>query len=158
MTNPNRPASRIPWAPPLYLAAIVGGVVLGIVYPLPWPRGPVAEMIFAIGLILIAGGVFLAGTTVHALRKAGTAVLPTRPSTHLVTKGPYSVSRNPIYLAGAVIVIAVGLVAGNAWLIVLAVPAGLVLTRISIVPEERHLAAQFGKRYRDYAARVRRWI
>jgi len=30
--------------------------------------------------------------------------------------------------------------------------------KLAVEPEEKHLEARFGKRYRDYARRVRRWI
>ena len=30
--------------------------------------------------------------------------------------------------------------------------------KLAIQPEERHLDARFGKKYREYAKRVRRWI
>jgi protein-S-isoprenylcysteine O-methyltransferase Ste14 len=36
--------------------------------------------------------------------------------------------------------------------------AALATQRLAIEGEERHLAHRFGKRYRDYQKRVRRWF
>jgi protein-S-isoprenylcysteine O-methyltransferase Ste14 len=35
---------------------------------------------------------------------------------------------------------------------------GVLVTVLQIVPEERHLEAQFGDAYLDYKVRTRRWI
>jgi protein-S-isoprenylcysteine O-methyltransferase Ste14 len=150
--------SRIPWPPLLYLGAIAAGVALTIARPLPWIGEPLRDLLFAIGWLLAAAAVFLFAMALRALMRARTTVMPTRPAEHLVTSGPFAVSRNPIYLADTMLVIAIGLIAGSIWFPILAVVAALVTTRLAILPEERSLALRFGKKYRDYAARVRRWI
>ena len=84
--------------------------------------------------------------------------MPNRAAEHLVTGGPFSFTRNPIYLANALLMIAVGLIAGIAWLVLFAIVAAYATQKLAIEREERHLQARFGKRYIDYAKRVRRWI
>jgi protein-S-isoprenylcysteine O-methyltransferase Ste14 len=54
--------------------------------------------------------------------------------------------------------IGVGLITGIAWFLPLAIVAAFLTQKLAIEREERHLEARFGKRYRDYAKRVRRWI
>ena len=45
----------MPWPPLIYLAAIVVSVVLGLLYPLPWIGGLLADLLFAVGwLALVA--------------------------------------------------------------------------------------------------------
>lgn len=92
--------------------------------------------------------------------RAGTTVNPLRPdaSTALVQSGLHRISRNPMYLGHAVILLGVAVVLGNAAALG-AVPLYMAyVTRFQILPEERALQARFGAGYLDYARRVRRWL
>ncbi|MBX3569486.1 MAG: isoprenylcysteine carboxylmethyltransferase family protein [Rhizobiaceae bacterium] len=158
MTGQQVALSRIPWPPLLYLVAIAVAIVLTVVWPLPWIGEPLSDLLFAIGGLLAVAAVAIFIAALRTLTRARTTVLPTRPADHLVTSGPFAISRNPIYLADTVLVIAIGMIAGSVWFPILAIVAAIVTTRLAIMPEERLLAVQFGKKYRDYAARVRRWL
>jgi protein-S-isoprenylcysteine O-methyltransferase Ste14 len=157
VTEPAAP-SRIPWPPILYVAAVIVAIVLGVAYPLPWIGEPLAGLLFAVGWILAVAAIGIFAAAVRTLSRARTTVMPTRASEHLVISGPFAFTRNPIYLANTTLVIAIGLIVGSVWFPVLAVVAAIATTQLAIKGEERHLAARFGKKYRDYAARVRRWL
>jgi protein-S-isoprenylcysteine O-methyltransferase Ste14 len=92
------------------------------------------------------------------MRRAGTTVRPDRGTDHLVTEGPFSFTRNPLYLAGTMLLLGVGLVSGIVWFLVLAILAAFAVEKLAIEREERHLKARFGETYVGYARRVRRWI
>ena len=79
-------------------------------------------------------------------------------ATSLVTGGIYNYSRNPMYLALLLILLAWGLWLGNAFNILLA--AGFVgyMNKFQIIPEETALASKFGKTYHQYCILVRRWF
>ncbi|WP_309084475.1 isoprenylcysteine carboxylmethyltransferase family protein [Chelativorans sp.] len=150
--------SRFPWPPVLYLAAIAASVVLGQVYPLPWFGRPLVDILFAGGWLLLAGALIMDIAALRALRRARTTVMPNRSSAHLVTEGPYTFTRNPIYLGNTTLTVAIGLITGNPWFFLFAVVAAIATQKLAIEPEERHLAQRFGKRYRDYQKKVRRWV
>lgn len=152
-----RPA-RFPWPPVIYLSAIVIAAALGIFYPLPWIGPPLSDLLFAIGWLLIVGFVFIDVQAMRTLHKAGTAILPTRGADTLVTSGPFSFSRNPIYLGNSMLTAGIGLVAGNAWFFASLIVACFLTQKLAIEPEEKHLGLRFGKKYRDYQKRVRRWF
>ena len=158
MTEPRRPPSRFPWPPVIYLAAIVASIVLNLFYPLPWIGEPLSDMLVATGWVLLAGVIAIDFSAMRTLWRAKTTIMPNRVSEHLVTSGAFSFTRNPIYLANTLLVIAVGLISEIAWFLPLALLAAFVTQKLAIEPEERHLDQHFGKRYRDYAKRVRRWI
>lgn len=106
-------------------------------------------------LALVAGGM-----AVTHFFKAGTTVHPHCPekSSRLVAHGIYRYSRNPMYLALLLLLIAWSLHLG--WLLA---PLGwglfvLWITRFQIRPEERTLERLFGDEYRAYCRRVRRWL
>lgn len=102
-------------------------------------------------LLLACGVAFLvAKTTVH----------PTHPeeTTTLVVSGLYRWSRNPMYLGLLLMLLGWGVFLGSVPAL-LVVPLFVVsITRSQIVFEERALAENFGDSYREYQARVRRWI
>ncbi len=106
-------------------------------------------MAFGIGTVALAHFV-LAKTTID----------PTAPSkaTSLVHKGLYRFSRNPMYLAMLLLLLALGLWLGNAFNTLLA--AGFVgyMNKFQIAPEEEALQTLFGKEYQRYCGNVRRWF
>jgi len=152
-----RPNS-LPWPPIIYLAAIAVSFLLAAFFPLPWFAQPLSGILSAIGWLMIAAFVALNISAIRAMRRAGTTVRPDRGTDHLVMEGPFSFTRNPLYLAGTTLVLGIGLVSGIAWFLLLAVLAAFAVQKLAIEREERHLQARFGKTYVDYAERVRRWI
>jgi protein-S-isoprenylcysteine O-methyltransferase Ste14 len=150
--------SRFPWPPLLYLAAIAISVGLWVLYPLPWFGSPLSDILFAVGCVAVVGVVATEVSAMRTLARANTTVRPDRGSTQLVTSGPFSFTRNPIYLGNTLLMLGIAMISGVLWFVPLAVVAAFLTQKLAIEPEERHLATRFGKRYHDYARRVRRWI
>ncbi len=107
------------------------------------------------GLAFLIGAIAL----LHFYR-AKTTVDPTLPSkaSSLVTTGLYSYTRNPMYLALLLVLLAWGLWLGNAFNTLAA--AGFVgyMNKFQILPEEKALTTLFGKEYQQYCVQVRRWF
>ena len=141
--------------PLLYTAALVIGAGLEWFWPTAIGLGWLPLLL---GAILILAGLAIALWGALALRRAGTAIPPNRPTTELVTDGPFRWSRNPLYLALTLIYAGVGLIADDLWILVLLVPLLLLLHWGVVVREERYLEAKFGEAYRRYKQRVRRWL
>lgn len=158
MTDPAAAPSRIPWPPLIYLVALAFGTLAFIVYPVAWIGEPLSDILFATGCLLVLVTVAIYISALRALRRGKTTVSPVRAADHLVTNGAFSFSRNPLYLANTILLVGIGLVAGSIWFLILAVLASFATSKLAIEPEERHLKAKFGKRYLDYAKRVRRWV
>jgi len=151
---PDSPGVVVP--PPLiYATAIVLGLLLRRVWPMRFLPdhlaallGP-AVVVAAVGLVLAAIGLF---------RRAGTRPEPWRPTTAIVVSGPYRFTRNPMYVAMALVVIGAGVWANTLWPLLL-LPAVLpAIDRGVIAREERYLERKFGEEYRAYKSRVRRWL
>ena len=92
----------------------------------------------------------------HDLAK--TTLNPNAVPDHLVTTGPFGITRNPMYLANTLLLIGVAFVSGVAWFLPLAFISAYATQKVAIEGEEKVLAAKYGKKYRDYAKRVRRRI
>lgn len=112
----------------------------------------------AVGVFLLAG--CFGFPAFRAFRRSGTTIDPVRieRASSLVTGGIYRVSRNPMYVALALLLAAWAIWLGGAW--VWLGPPALVLwlDRLQIRPEERVMAARFGREYEEYTRKVRRWI
>lgn len=150
--------NTLPWPPMIYLAIAAIAVLLHWLLPLPWLPDPLAEFLFAVGWLVVACAIAIDIAAMQAMRRANTTIMPNKGSTHLVTSGPFSFTRNPIYLANTMLMIGAGLIAGIIWLILLAPIAAFATTKLAIEREEQHLQARFGKKYRDYMKKIRRWI
>ncbi|KAB2847565.1 MAG: isoprenylcysteine carboxylmethyltransferase family protein [Hyphomicrobiaceae bacterium] len=148
---------RLPWPPLLMAAAIVGAYVLGRLLPWHWPAA-IAPSARLAGALLLIAGILLAVFGLLTLSTRRTTFRPDRTPTALVTSGPFRWSRNPIYVADVLVLLGLAGLLGWVWLLLLVVPFVLLLTRLAILPEERLLEAQFGAEFRNYRARVRRWI
>lgn len=125
------------------------GAVPGVRGTLRW----VALAVALTGLGCDASGVrdfIRARTTINPLQPANSSVL--------VTGGLYRVSRNPMYLGMALLLLAWTLWLGTAWALVGVAAFVAWITRFQIVPEERALAQRFGAGFAAYRQRVRRWI
>lgn len=150
--------NRLPWPPIIFLAAIAISVLLNAFYAVPWFGEPLSGILFVVGWLMIAAFVALNVSAIRAMRRAGTTIRPDRGSDRLVTDGPFSFTRNPLYLAGTMLILGIGLVSGIVWFLLLTILAAFAVQKLAIEPEENHLHARFEQSYSDYARRVRRWI
>lgn len=83
---------------------------------------------------------------------------PFEESSALVTGGVFRVTRNPMYLGMALIVLGAALLLGSATPLAVVILLALLLDRAFISPGERMLADTFGDQFQEYRGRVRRWI
>jgi protein-S-isoprenylcysteine O-methyltransferase Ste14 len=155
MTTPQTSGVKI-FPPLIQIGAITIGFLIEWIVPVRIGDG--------FGIVRIAGCILLAiaGALIASAAKimfgAGTTPNPTRPSTVIVTSGPFRFTRNPMYLAWELICIGVGLVANVLWPVLMALPAAIVTRKLVIDKEERYLEQKFGAEYLTYKSRVRRWV
>ena len=156
--NDSETAGAIVRPPFLFLACLILGIVLDRVLPLPFslPETGLIRWPVGSGLILL-GAVILAASFRNFVR-AGTPVPGNRPVRALVTSGMHGLSRNPIYVGMFLVYAGIGLAARSPWILVLVLPIAIVMRYGVVAREEAYLERRFGDAYRDYKARVRRWL
>lgn len=145
--------------PPPAVALLLAVAMWGLSRWTPPVELAPAVRLAAAALIALAGlGFDLAG--VISFRRARTTVNPLRPekAAAVVTSGVYRITRNPMYLGMALILLAWAVFLSSAWALLGPLMFVLYITRFQIKPEERVLAALFGSSYADYRASVRRWL
>jgi protein-S-isoprenylcysteine O-methyltransferase Ste14 len=156
MANEPQENAGVPIPPPLiYVVPLLAGLGLRTVLPgIPLPR----LVRRVLGVLLVACGGGLIFWFARTMQQTKTPINPTKPVTALVTDGPFRVSRNPAYLGMAVLYAGLALLL-NMLSALLALPLVLrLVTRVVIEREEPYLEKRFGEEYREYRARVRRWL
>lgn len=109
------------------------------------------------GAIVVVALILLVAAFIQ-FRRARTTIMPYKPTTAIVESWPYSFTRNPIYLAMAVIYIGIAIFFNSLWPFLLLPLVLLVIQRGVIEREERYLEGKFGSDYVDYRSRVPRWL
>jgi protein-S-isoprenylcysteine O-methyltransferase Ste14 len=79
-------------------------------------------------------------------------------SRELITDGPYSVVRHPLYLFSLLGAIGIGLVSENVMIIAVLVLFYLLYYPLAIIAEEKKLTEKFGQAYIDYVQHTPRFL
>ncbi|MCB1783122.1 MAG: isoprenylcysteine carboxylmethyltransferase family protein [Alphaproteobacteria bacterium] len=112
----------------------------------------------ALGILTISFGAGLLTWCVELFHKSGTPLSPKRATRELIVKGPFSLSRNPIYIALTAIYLGICILFDLFWGLLLVVPLVLIIRTFVIEKEEVYLEKVFGQNYLDYKNKVRRWF
>ena len=146
-------ASAWTWVPPplLFALPLVVGTRLEHLVSLPLPGRIVGIVLLGVALFFIPTAPIL-----FAIHK--TTIVPHAKARTLIERGPYRVSRNPMYVGLVLIYLGVTFLVGTAWpLLFLPLPLWVTHAK-TIAYEEQMLERAFGDEYRSYKARVRRWL
>ncbi len=153
MTNEFQRPFTVP--PVIFGVALLTGIVIDVVYPLPTiPTG----IQLGIGIAIVISGILLIHGSMTSIDRAGTTYDPYSVSTVLVTTGIYRYTRNPGYLGLAVIQFGLAVMIDSIWIVLTTVIAIAVVNQFVIKLEEEKLGRSFGQEYQNYIKQVRRWI
>ena len=100
----------------------------------------------------------LAIWAIATIRGAGSQVATDKPTTKVVSEGPFRVTRNPIYAGMFLGHIGLAIAFDSLWLLVTLLPFYLVIRYGVVAREEAYLERKFGKDYLNYKSKVRRWL
>lgn len=128
--------------------ALLAAVALAFVTTTWWGEGHFHEALEAVGLGAVA--VSIVGRAWCSLYIGG------RKKAEIVSTGPYSISRNPLYLFSYIGAFGVGAQTGSIVLAGLFVAIALLVFHFTIAREEAWLSAQFGAAYDAYRTRTPR--
>src|SRR5687767_9924386 len=150
----------VPFPPPfLLVAGFLAGLALERwLLRIVLPDGRMRVVLVAGGWIAILIGLSLVFWALLTFFRARTAVMPHRGARRLVVEGPYTISRNPMYVGLSGLYLGLAMLFNVGWPILLFPAAILALDRLVIRREERYLLDAFGADYDAYCRRVRRWL
>jgi protein-S-isoprenylcysteine O-methyltransferase Ste14 len=110
------------------------------------------------GAACFALGVVIAGWSWLIFNREGTTTTPGDRSVTLVTRGPFRLSRNPMYIGLTLAYIGEAGLLRQVWPLLLLPIVILYVDRAVIPLEERRLHETFGDTYGRYQTRVSRWL
>jgi protein-S-isoprenylcysteine O-methyltransferase Ste14 len=139
-------------------AAILVGLALDRLLPLPFAIPKADGVPWIVGGCLIVFGLASFASGVRNFSRAATPLPTNRPARVLVTTGIYRWTRNPIYLGFLLVYGGIGIAAQSPWVLILTLPIAITVRYGVVAREEAYLERRFGDSYRDYKARVRRWL
>ena len=149
------PAFRI-WPPVALGVPLVVGLVITAAAgdPVALPEGPSR----VVATVLIVAFTLWNGWALWLMGRHRTALLPGGSTRTILDRGPFGLSRNPLYLGLIALDAALALLWPSFWALVL-VPVGIAALRWgAILPEEHYLTEKFGPDYTTYQSHVRRWL
>jgi len=124
----------------IFFGAVLYSIVLPLQRGTPW---------FYIGLIVYVGGCI--PYIIATIDFAAT------PLDEPIVSGVYRISRNPLYLFSALILLGIG-IAGASWLMILLVILFIVVNHSTVLAEERFCSEKYGEPYRTYMRTVPRYV
>lgn len=127
-----------------------------------WPTvgGPEffhSEPVAWVGVLLCLAGLLLLLWSLVSFGRSFRVGIDTDRPDRLITNGIFSFSRNPIYVAFAIILIGQFLILPN-WITLIYIVAATWLFHRQVLREEDYLRGFYGQIYVDYCSRVRRYV
>lgn len=153
----NRPGTASAQTRAFRNRGVIGGLLLAppgvaVVFSTPLIRhdSPLDHVTESLGLSFFLLYLFM--------RAWATMYVGDRKQKELVTEGPYSICRNPLYLGSFCSAIAIALFLNSITLLIVTAMAALVYCRAVIPSEEAGLRCQFGEAYERYARQTPRML
>ncbi len=142
--------------PPTYFIALL---ILSILFHFIFP---VKKIIYApytyLGYIPIIFGAVLNIWSDSLFKKSKTTVKPYGSPTKMEISGPFRISRHPMYLGMAAVLLGVAIIHGTLITFLFPIIFIILMEVIFIRVEEKSMEKEFGKKYLDYKKKARRWI
>ena len=141
--------------PPGQATGVLTASALALIRPLRLP-GPGSVHRAAGAVLLLAGGGMIAWALAERRGESTEPFELERPDS-LVTSGPYRRTRHPMYVGWWLLHLGSGLLQSSAWVLA-TLPTAILAEHTAVLAEEADLLERFGGEFRDYAARVRRYL
>lgn len=111
-----------------------------------------------LGLAPVGFGLWINLAADRVIHQAKTTVKPFEEPSALITHSVYGISRNPMYLGFAAILIGIAILLKTVTPYLIVVIFVFLMDRMFIQIEEQNLARKFGKAWLEYKGKVRRWF
>ena len=133
-------------------------LLIAVAVPLVWrSRGPASPLWLVAGLALCIAGQALRAWVLGQVPDGTSGQNEKLIAIQLNTSGPYTRTRNPLYLGNLAITLGLCLIAHDPVLLVIVAALFALQYRAIIAAEEGFLREQFGAQFDDYSSRVPRF-
>lgn len=143
--------------PPLiFFFLILVGLALHIVIPPTIKIHSTLVRMFAVLTLTGLSGI-IAFQSFRVMRRYKTDITFRQPTTTLVDKGPFRLTRNPLYVSLLLLYAGIGVLLNSVWFVPLFFVLFGSLQKV-ILREEKYLDSLYGEKFQNYKNSVRRWF
>jgi protein-S-isoprenylcysteine O-methyltransferase Ste14 len=143
---------KLSFPPVITLACLAGQFILYLMLPLQ------VNLSLLLGLMLLIASIGLIVMSFKELQNNETTYVPDGEPEQLVTTGPFSFSRNPIYLGMFGILLATAFLMQSMSALLIPVLFISIIQNTWIPHEETKLSEKFSDEWGVYAANTKRWL
>ncbi len=159
MTETHDAAKVRIFPPAIPLITVLLGVAIQFLIPIEPAARPSLGLRLAFGGSILAAAILGLGLwSVLLVRRSGQSENPWKPTTEIITRGPFRFTRNPMYLQMVLVCLGFSILLWNVWILALTPVCIWALTSLVTSPEEAYLERKFGETYLGYKRSVRRWL
>lgn len=145
----------VPW---VFVLTYLVGIIPQFIFPFNNCSTDALFFIKIAGIVLFAVGMFFALWSLIIFHNAHTTTTPGERSKRLVRRGPYRLSRNPMYVSLILAYLGEAGFLTQPWP-VLVLPFAVVYVNWIVIPlEEEILRQDFKAEYENYCYQVHRWL
>lgn len=156
MVQADQDSAKVTFPPPIMLLlSILIGIGLQYFFVIRLWDNPTIRFI---GYAMIALGFFTVVYCGFMFKKAHTNIQPWKATNAIVHRGPYRISRNPIYLSFIIFGLGIAIATNNGWIFISQLILAIIIDRNVIAKEEKYLEQKFNDTYRTYKSTTRRWL
>jgi protein-S-isoprenylcysteine O-methyltransferase Ste14 len=116
-----------------------------------------SDTISWVGVMFCMAGLLLLLWSIISFEKSFRVGIDVSRPDRLITTGVFAISRNPIYVAFALVLVGQFMTFSN-WILFIYMGGGIWLFHRQVLLEEEFLTRHYGKEYVDYCGRVRRYL
>ncbi|MAI03576.1 MAG: isoprenylcysteine carboxylmethyltransferase family protein [Rickettsiales bacterium TMED289] len=143
---------KLSYPPLIVLGCIAIQVLLKIIVPLE------VNLSLLLGLVLLILSLGVITYAFKELNNNETTYIPDGDPEKLVTSGPFSISRNPIYLGMAGTLLAIAFLLQSLSALLIPILFISIIQNTWIPHEEKKLAEVFGEEWEIYSAKTKQWL
>ena len=143
---------KLSYPPLIVLGCIAIQVLLKIIVPLE------VNLSLLLGLVLLILSLGVITYAFKELNNNETTYIPDGDPEKLVTSGPFSISRNPIYLGMAGTLLAIAFLFQSLSALLIPILFISIIQNTWIPHEEKKLAEVFGEEWKIYSAKTKQWL
>lgn len=111
-----------------------------------------------IGILIALEAFGWIGASLYYFFQQKTSPNPISPASSLITRGPYRLSRNPLYLAFTSMSLSFALFSHSPYFLASGLVFWLITDLYTIPQEEKFLSERFKEEWANYIQQTRRWL
>ena len=143
---------KLSYPPLIVLGCIAVQVVLNMLVPLE------VNLSLLLGIIVLILSLGIITYAFRELNNNETTYIPDGEPEQLVTSGPFSFSRNPIYLGMAGVLLAIAFLLQSLSALLIPILFISIIQNTWIPHEEKKLAEIFGEEWITYSEKTKKWL